>query len=65
MEKEFNGSSCFTDGMFGDLSQLDLLDDNNYTICFNGSLIVNNQESELFSSHIDYKVAIKIDNFIF
>jgi len=46
------------------LEKLDLLDDNNYTICFNGSLIVNNKEKELFSSHIDKNVVVKIDDFI-
>lgn len=46
------------------LENLGLLDENNYTICFNGSLIVNNKESEIFSSHIDKSVVIKIDNFI-
>lgn len=46
------------------LEKLDLLDDNNYTICFNGSLIVNNKEKELFSSYIDKNVVIKIDDFI-
>ena len=29
------------------LENLGLLDENNYTICFNGSLIVNNKESEI------------------
>jgi len=46
------------------LENLGLLDENNYTICFNGSLIVNNKESEIFSSYIDKSVVIKIDNFI-
>jgi len=46
------------------LEKLDLLDDNNYTICFNGSLIVNNKEKELFSSYIDKNVVVKIDDFI-
>lgn len=46
------------------LENLGLLDANNYTICFNGSLIVNNKESEIFSSYIDKRVVIKIDNFI-
>ena len=46
------------------LEKLDLLDDNNYTICFNGSLIVNNKEKELFSSYIDKNIVIKIDDFI-
>lgn len=41
-----------------------MLDENNYTICFNGSLIVNNKESEIFSSYIDKSVVFKIDNFI-
>ena len=34
------------------LEELGLLDNFNYTICFNGALIVNNQGVELFSSHI-------------
>ena len=46
------------------LEKLDLLEENNYTICFNGSLIVNNKESEIFSSYIDKSAVIKIDNFI-
>ena len=46
------------------LENLGLLDENNYTICFNGSLIVNNKESEIFSSYIDKRVVIKMDNFI-
>lgn len=46
------------------LEKLDLLDENNYTICFNGSLIVNNKEKELFLSYIDKNVVIKIDDFI-
>lgn len=46
------------------LEKLDLLEENNYTICFNGSLIVENKESEIFSSYIDKSVVIKIDNFI-
>ncbi len=46
------------------LEKLELLDDNNYTICFNGSLIVNNKEKELFSSYIDKNVVIMIDGFI-
>ena len=46
------------------LENLGLLDENNYTICFNGSLIVNNKESEIFSSYIDKSVVFKIDNFI-
>lgn len=46
------------------LETLDLLEENNYTICFNGSLIVNNKEAEIFSSYIDKSVVIKIDDFI-
>lgn len=34
------------------LEELGLLDNFNYTICFNGALIVNNQGVELFSSYI-------------
>ena len=41
------------------MEKLDLLNENNYTICFNGSLIVNN-ENELFSSYIEKNVVIKI-----
>jgi HAD superfamily hydrolase (TIGR01484 family) len=46
------------------LSELDLIDNNNYTICFNGSLIVDNLEKKMFESYIDENVAIKIDEFI-
>ena len=46
------------------LEQLDLLSDNNYTICFNGSLIVNNIEQKIFDSYIDSNTIIEIDNFI-
>ena len=46
------------------LEKLDLLNEDNYTICFNGSLIVNNKESEIFSSYIDKNVVVKIDDFI-
>ena len=46
------------------LEELKLLDENNYTICFNGSLITNNQEKILFSSHITENVIIKMDDFI-
>lgn len=46
------------------LEKLDLLDDNNYTICFNGSLVVNNKEDELFSSYIDKNMVVEIDDFI-
>ena len=46
------------------LEKLDLLNGNCYTICFNGSLIVNNKEKELFSSYIDRNVVIEIDEFI-
>ena len=34
------------------LEELDMVDSFNYTICFNGALIVNNLGIELFSSHI-------------
>lgn len=47
------------------LEELGLLDNFNYTICFNGALIVNNQGIELFSSHISkntMKELIKIIN---
>ncbi len=46
------------------LEELNLLTEDNYTICFNGSLIVNNQESELFSSYISKRVLLEIDEFI-
>ena len=46
------------------MEKLDLLNGNCYTICFNGSLIVNNKESEIFSLCIDKSVIIKIDDFI-
>ena len=46
------------------LEQLDLLDSNNYSICFNGSLIVNNMENVIFSSNINEDVIIKLDDFI-
>ena len=46
------------------LEKLDLLNENNYTICFNGSLVVNNKEEGLFSSYIDKNVVIEIDDFI-
>ena len=46
------------------MSELDLIDNNNYTICFNGSLIVDNLEKKMFESYIDENVAIKIDEFI-
>ena len=36
----------------------------NYTICFKGSLILDNLERKLFESYIDGNVAIKIDEFI-
>lgn len=46
------------------LEKLDLLNDDNYTICFNGSLVVGNKEDELFSSYIDKNVVVEIDDFI-
>ncbi len=46
------------------LEKLDLLNDDNYTICFNGSLVVSNKEDELFSSYIDKNVVVEIDDFI-
>lgn len=46
------------------LEEIGLLDNNNYTICLNGSLIVNNDEEVLFSQHIDEDVIVGIDNFI-
>ena len=46
------------------LEKLDLLNEENYTICFNGSLIVINNGNELFSSCIDKSVIAEIDDFI-
>lgn len=46
------------------LEKLDLLDENNYTICFNGSLVVSNKEDEYFYSYIDKNVVVEIDDFI-
>ena len=46
------------------LEKLDLLNENNYTICFNGSLVVSNKEDEYFSSYIDKNVVVEIDDFI-
>lgn len=46
------------------LEKLDLLNDDNYTIWFNGSLVVSNKEDELFSSYIDKNVVVEIDDFI-
>lgn len=46
------------------LEKLALLDKKNYTICFNGSLIVDNQEKEIFSSYINQDIVIDIDEFI-
>lgn len=46
------------------LVSLDLIDEDNYTICFNGSLIVNNKEKQIFSSYIKDNTIIEIDDFI-
>lgn len=46
------------------LTSLDLIDNNNYTICFNGSLIVSNKEKQIFSSYIKDNIIIDIDDFI-
>lgn len=46
------------------LVNLDLIDEGNYTICFNGSLIVNNKEKQIFSSYIKNNIIIDIDDFI-
>lgn len=46
------------------LEEIGLLDNNNYTICLNGSLIVNNIEEQFFSQHIDEYLIIEIDDFI-
>lgn len=46
------------------LTSLDLIDDTNYTICFNGSLIVNNREKQIFSDYIKENTLVAIDSFI-
>lgn len=46
------------------LEELGLLDNFNYTICFNGALIVNNQGVELFSSHISKSTMQELINLI-
>lgn len=46
------------------LEKLDLVDEKNYTICFNGSLIVDNQEKEIFLSYINQDIVTGIDEFI-
>ena len=46
------------------LNQIDILDKDNYTICFNGSLVVNNEEDIIFSSYIGKDVLNNIDSFI-
>ena len=46
------------------LEKLDLLNEDNYTICFNGSLVVSNKEDKYFSSYIDKNVVVEIDDFI-
>lgn len=46
------------------LVSLDLIDEDNYTICFNGALIVNNKEKQIFSSYIKDNTIIDIDDFI-
>lgn len=46
------------------LESLDLLDATNYTICFNGALVVNNKEEELFSSSMSEEGLLGIDDFI-
>ncbi len=46
------------------LEKLDLVDEKNYTICFNGSLIVDNQEKEIFLSYINQDIVTSIDEFI-
>lgn len=46
------------------LVNLDLIDKGNYTICFNGALIVNNKEKQIFSSYINNNTIIDIDDFI-
>ena len=46
------------------LEDLDLIQDNNYTICFNGSLVVDNNDNEIFSSYINENTILSIDNFI-
>lgn len=46
------------------LEELGLLDNFNYTICFNGALIVNNKGVELFSSHISKSTMQELMNLI-
>lgn len=46
------------------LISLDLINDSDYTICFNGSLIVNNNEKIIFSSYINENVVIALDDYI-
>lgn len=46
------------------LEELGLVNKDNYTICFNGALVVNNLENILVSSPIDSKNILNIDSFI-
>lgn len=46
------------------LTSLDLIDDTNYTICFNESLIINNREKQIFSDYIKENTLVAIDSFI-
>ena len=46
------------------LKSLDLIDDTNYTICFNGAQIVTNNNDEIFSSTIGEGLIHSIDDFI-
>ena len=46
------------------LEELDMVDSFNYTICFNGALIVNNLGIELFSSHISKETMKELINHV-
>ena len=46
------------------LEQLDLINSDNYTICFNGSLVVDNLENKFICSNIDFNIIKNIDSFI-
>ena len=46
------------------LEQLDLINKDNYTICFNGSLVVDNLENEIVNYKIDSNIIKNIDSFI-
>lgn len=46
------------------LEQLDLINKDNYTICFNGAIVVDNNENKIICSNIDSNIIKNIDNFI-